>query len=161
MKRVPLKNNDYKLSKTKVKEFIKDAAKTWIPLEERKKEKMVQGGKTKLPASLILAIMVITVSLLMIVSSSVLLGSARNEQNDLEDKIALADKEIAELRTDLDKKNDEAGVESFAKEELGMISQEHVNFEYINSNKTDEFEGEKTEQVSFSSLIRWIFQQFK
>ena len=90
-----------------------------------------------------------------------LLGSAKNEQNELEDKIAQLEWEISELRTDLNKKNAEAEIEIFAKEELGMIGQEHVNFEYINSNKTDELEKQKAEEVSFSSLIKWIFQQFK
>ena len=97
----------------------------------------------------------------MIVSSSVLVGSARNEQNDLEDKIAELEWEISELRTDLNKKNAEANVETFAKEELGMIGQEYVNFEYINSNKTDELEKQQNERVSFGSLMKWIFQQFK
>ncbi len=144
-----------------IKEVARVAAKTWIPLDERNEEKIEEGGKTKIPVTLILAIIVITISLLMIVGSAVLLGSAKNEQNELEDKIALLDMEIAELRTDLDKKNADADVETFAKEELGMISQEHVNFEYINSNKTDELETEKTEKVSFRSLMNWIFQQFK
>ena len=147
-------------SSSKIKEVIKDAAKTWIPLEEREQEKIVKGGKTKLPGTLILAIIVITVSLFMIVGSAVLLGSAQSEQNELEDKIALLDKEIAELRTDLDRKNANADIEIFAKEELGMITQEHVNFEYINSNKADEFEKQEAEKVSFRSLLTWIFQQF-
>ena len=161
MKKAPLKNSDSNKITRKIKEISKEAAKTWIPLEERKKERIVQGGKTKLPASLILAILVITISLLMIVASAVLLGSAKNEQNELEDKIAQLEWEISELRTDLNKKNAEAEIEIFAKEELGMIGQEHVNFEYINSNKTDELEKQKAEEVSFSSLIKWIFQQFK
>ena len=144
-----------------IKEVAKVAAKTWIPINERNEEKIEEGGKTRLPGTLILAIIVITISLLMIVGSAVLLNSAKSEQNDLEERIELLDKEIAELRTDLNKKNANADIETFAKEELGMISQEHVNFKYINSNKTDEFEKELTEKVSFRSLMNWIFQQFK
>ena len=161
----PAKNKGLKENKegkaSKIKEVAKVAAKTWIPLEEREKEKIVKGGKTKIPVTLILAIIVITISLLMIVGSAVLLGSAKSEQNTLEDKIELLDREISELRTDLDRKNADADIEIFAKEELGMISQEHVNFEYINSNKADEFEKQEAERVSFRSLINWIFQQFK
>ena len=144
-----------------IKEVAKEAAKTWIPLNERNEEKIEQGGKTKIPGTLILAIIVITISLLMIVGSAVLLGSAKNEQNELKDKIEMLDFEISELRTDLDRKNADADIETFAKEELGMISQEHVNFEYINSNKTDELQKEETQKVSFGSLLRWIFQQLK
>ena len=161
MNKVPSNNNNSKKTAVRIKEFLLRMAKIWLPVEERKKEKVVQGGKTKFPVTLLLAIAVITFSLFMIVGSSVLLGSAQNEQNELEDKIAKLDLEISELRTDLDKKNSEAGIEKFAKEELGMIGQEHVNFEYINSNKTDEFEKQKDEKVSFGSLLRWIFQQVK
>lgn len=161
MNKVPSNNNNSKKTAARIKEFLLRMAKIWLPVEERKKEKVVQGGKTKFPVTLLLAIAVITFSLFMIVGSSVLLGSAQNEQNELEDKIAKLDLEISELRTDLDKKNSEAGIEKFAKEELGMIGQEHVNFEYINSNKTDELEKQKDEKVSFGSLLRWIFQQVK
>ena len=161
MNKVPSNNNNSKKTAVRIKEFLLRMAKIWLPVEERKKEKVVQGGKTKFPVTLLLAIAVITFSLFMIVGSSVLLGSAQNEQNELEDKIAKLDLEISELRTDLDKKNSEAGIEKFAKEELGMIGQEHVNFEYINSNKTDELEKQKDEKVSFGSLLRWIFQQVK
>jgi cell division protein FtsB len=161
MNKVPSNNNNFKKSAAKIKEFLLKMAKIWLPVEERKKEKVVQGNKTKFPITLQLAIAVITFSLFMIVGSSVLLGSAQNEQNELEDKIAKLDLEISELRTDLDKKNAEAEIEKFAKEELGMIGQEYVNFEYINSNKTDEFEKQKDEKVSFGSLLRWIFQQVK
>ena len=161
MNKVPSNNNNSKKTAARIKEFLLRMAKIWLPVEERKKEKVVQGGKTKFPVTLLLAIAVITFSLFMIVGSSVLLGSAQNEQNELEDKIAKLDLEISELRTDLDKKNSAAGIEKFAKEELGMIGQEHVNFEYINSNKTDELEKQKDEKVSFGSLLRWIFQQVK
>lgn len=146
---------------SKIKETAKVVAKTWIPLDERNEEKIVEGSKSNIPVSLIVAIMVITVSLLMIVGSAVLLGSAKNEQNELEEKIALLDSEIYELQGELDKKNAEAEIEIFAKEELGMISQEHVNFKYINSNKTDELTKTEAERVSLGSLIKWIFQQFK
>lgn len=147
--------------KVNVKEITKEAAKTWIPLNERNEEKIEQGSKIKAPVTLIFAIIVITLSLMMIVASAVLLGSAKNEQNELEEKIALLDVEISELRTDLDRKNAAADIETFAKEELGMISQEHVNFKYINSNKNDELIVEETEKVSLGSLIKWIFQQLR
>ena len=156
------KNLDKKQRKTtNIKEVAKEAAKTWIPLNERNEEKIEQGGKTKIPGTLILVIITITISLLMIVASAVLLGSAKNEQNELVDEIEMLDFEIAELRTDLNRKNADADIETFAKEELGMISQEHVNFEYINSDKTDELQKQEIQKVSFGSLLRWIFQQLK
>lgn len=149
------------IGKEKIKEVAKEAARTWIPLEEMHTEKIVEGTKTKLPKNVIFAIIVITLSLLLIVTSAVLLSSARSEQNELKDAIELLDKEIAELRADLERKNENADIEIFAEEVLGMIKQEHVNAEYIESNKTDGVIKEQQQKVSFSSLINWIFQQFR
>lgn len=146
---------------SKMKKVAKEAAKTWIPIEEMKTEKVVQGSKTKLPTGVIFAILVITMSLMLIVASAVLLGSAKSELNELEYEIELLDKEIAELKTDLDKKNADADVEIYAQEVLGMIKQEHVNAEYINSNKTDGVQVHKEEKISLATLINWIFQQLK
>lgn len=149
------------IDKEKIKEVAREAARTWIPLEEMHTEKIVEGTKTKIPKNVIFAIIVITVSLMLIVTSAVLLSSARSEQNELKDAIELLDKEIAELETDLNKKNEEADIEIFAEEVLGMIKQEYVNAEYIDSNKTDGVNKEQQEKVSFASLINWIFKQFK
>jgi len=146
---------------SKIKQVAKEAAKTWIPLEERNSERIVEGGKTKLPTKLILAIIVITVSLLMIVASAVLLGSAQRRQNDLKDAIEDLDFQIAELETDLNKKNEDLDIEFFAQEVLGMINQEHADAEYINSNKTDGVIKHESNKASIASLIDWIFQLLK
>ena len=146
---------------SKIKEVAKVAAKTWIPLEERHEEKIIDGGKTKFPKGIFLSIIVITISLLLIVGSIVLLNSARNEKNELVDEIESLDFEIAELQTDLNRKNENADIEIFAQESLGMIKQEHVHAEYIKNNKTDEVVKLDVEKISLKSLIQWIFQQFK
>ena len=130
-------------------------------IEERHNETIIEGKKTKFPKGIALAVLVITISLLLIVSSMVLLGSAKNEKNALKDEIETRDFEISELQTDLDKKNENADIEIFAEEHLGMIKQEHVKVEYIKSNKTDGITKIDIEKISFKSLIQWIFQQFK
>ena len=79
----------------------------------------------------------------------------------LNDEIENLDFQIAELKHDLEIKNEEADIEIFAEEVLGMISQKHVNAEYIQSNKTDGIDIKEDNKVSFSTLIEWIFQQFK
>ena len=150
-----------KRSPSKIKDAAAKAARTWIPLEERHTERTVEGGKTKLPVSVILAIFVVCFALLLIVGSAVLLGSASSELNDLKDQIEDIDAQINEAQTDLDKKNDEADVETFAKEELGMIEQEHVKTEYINSDKTDEVQKNEEKKPTLTSLIDWIFQLFR
>ena len=153
--------NQKESTSSKIKDVAKSAAKTWIPIEERNNETIIEGKKTKFPGGIALAVLVITISLLLIVSSMVLLGSAKNEKNALKDEIEAHDAEISELQTDLDKKNENADIEIFAEEHLGMIKQEHVKVEYIKSNKTDGITKIDAEKISFKSLIQWIFQQFK
>ena len=148
-------------SQSNIREVARKAAKTWIPLEERHNEKIVEGKKTKIPARFIFAIIVITIALLMIVGSAVLLGSARREQEALKDSIDDLDFQIGELNTELNKKNEGLDIEFYAEEVLGMINQEHVNAEYINSNKTDGVEKHESEKASLTSLINWIFQNLK
>ena len=145
----------------KLKRLILEAAKLWIPLEERSSEKIIEGNKTRLPRGVILSVAAITVSLLMIVSSMVLLSSAQNEKNALNDEMDELDFKIAELETELNKKNEGIDIEFYAKEVLGMINKEHVNSEYISSNKTDGVVKGDYKKASFTSLIEWIFQQFK
>lgn len=149
------------MNKEKIKETIRVAAKTWIPLEEKHKENIVEGTKTKLPKRLILAIILITVSLLLIVMSAVVLDTARNKRNALEGSIEDLDAEIAQLETDLNKKNEGIDIEIFAEEVLGMINQEHANSEYIDSNKTDGVEKEEESAPNLASLIKWFFQFLK
>ncbi len=145
----------------KIKEVAKTAAKTWIPIDERNKEKIVEGKKSKFPKGIVLAIALITMSLMLIIGSIVLLGSAKSEQNELKDEISLLDAEIAELKNDLDKKNIDADIEIFAKESLGMIKQEHVNAEYIKTNKTDGMSKDEENKMSFGLILDWIFQLFE
>jgi hypothetical protein len=144
---------------SKIKQVAKEAAKTWIPLEEMNTENIVEGTKSKFPTGVILAIVVVTISLLLIVSSAVLLGSARSERTALQEEIELLDEEIAALKTDLERKNSMADIEIFAEQVLGMIKQEHVKAEYINSNKTDVMEKSESNKNTFLTLITWILEQ--
>ena len=66
------------------------------------------------------------------------------------------DDEIDRLTDELEKKNEGADIEIFAKEELGMISQEHAKLEYINSNKTDEVARGDT-PTSILAVLEWLF----
>lgn len=166
VKKQVAEKNEPKLSKqttkpSKIKQVAKEAAKTWIPLEEKNDEIIVQGTRSKIPVGVILAILVITISLFMIIASMVLLDSAMKEQSDLKADIEDLEFQISELETDLNKKNEKIDIEYFAEEVLGMINQEHVNAEYINSNKTDGVIKHETNKASVTSLIDWIFQFLK
>ena len=148
-------------NQSEIKELASKAAKIWLPIEDRHNEKIVEGKKTKIPTRLILSILTVTISLLMIVGSAVLYSSAKREQSRLNDAIEDADFQIAELNTELNKKNENLDIEFYAKEVLGMINQEHVNAEYINSNKTDGIEKHESEKASLISLINWILQNLR
>ncbi len=158
----PRKKTDTPAKKTSehLKRAVKETAKTWIPLEERHKERMVEGSKTKLPTGTILAILVITVSLLLIVGSAVLLLGAEREQNELESMLSRLDSQIAELEDELERKNEYADIDIYA-DEHGMISNEHINVEYINTNRTDGVETDASSGFSLSDLIKWFFSDLR
>ena len=143
----------------KIKQTVEKAAKEWVPLKEVENERISEGKKTRIPTGVIVAIVVIGISLLLIVGSTVLLGSAQSRCNELEGSIEELDFTIEELEAELEKKNAELDIEIFAKEELGMISQEYVKVEYINS-KTDEVI-ESGNSSTFTSLIEWFFPFLK
>ena len=148
-------------AKSKLAKEVKVAAKAWIPVDEMMNEEVREGKKEKLPLNVIFAIVLVTVSLLLIVGSMVLLATAKQERGQLQNEIELLDQKIEQLQSDLDKKNEEADIEIFAKEELGMISQEHINAEYINTNKTDGVNKNEPSSHTLSSLISWFFAFLK
>ena len=159
-----MKNEKNDVTRKLVSDFkalIKKAIEIWIPIEERHEENIVEGAKIKIPKTVILSILSITVALLMIVTSAVLLWSAQNERSELKDETENLDFQIAELNTQLNKKNEGIDIEFYAEEVLGMINQEHVSAEYINSNKTDGVEKQENEKASLTSLIEWILQNLR
>ena len=76
-------------------------------------------------------------------------------------EIEKLDAEIGQLETNLNKKNEKIDIEIFAEEVLGMINQEHVSTEYIDSNKTDGVEKFEDEKPNLASLIQWIFDHLR
>ncbi len=143
-----------------IKQEAKVAAKTWIPLDEMKNEKIEDGERTTLPLGTIAAIIIVALSLLLIVTSTVLISTAKQEQSELKSTIEDLDKEIDRLTEELNEKNEGADIEIYAKEELGMISQEYARLEYINSNKTDELE-KNGEPFSLLSFFEGLFPFLK
>ena len=144
--------------KPSTKEVIKKASDEWIPLEERKKEKCLEGKKTAIPLSMILAIITIAMALMLIVGSAVMLSSAKSEQNRIKSEINGLYETQKLLSQELDEKNREADIESFAKEELGMINQDYVSVKYIKNDKEDGLDVYKEDGSSlWSSVIESIF----
>lgn len=123
--------------KPSAREKIKKASDEWVPIEERKKEKCLEGKKTRIPTSLIIAIVCITLSLMLIVGSSVILAGAKSEQSTLVGEIESLSENRRLLSEKLEEKNREAEIESFAKDQLGMIDQDYVSVKYIKSDIQD------------------------
>ncbi len=129
----------------------------WLPIEERNKEKLIEGKKTKLPKMMIFAIITIAFSLLLIVGSTVMLTMAQKEQATLEGELSGLRTEEKLLSEELERKNSKLGIEEFAENELGMISRDYVSVKYIKQEKGDSLEtgdSEKSEEVG----IFWIFE---
>lgn len=144
--------------KPTTKEVVKKAAEEWIPLEERKKEKCIEGRETKIPVTLILAIITIFLALMVIVGSSVLLATAKAERNAIESEIEALTAAEKLLSEELDRKNEDADIDSFAKDVLGMINEDYVSVKYIKSDKEDGLDVHREEETGgFSSFIKSIF----
>ena len=144
--------------KQTAKEIVRRASAEWIPLEERKKEKCIEGKKAKMPVTLILAIITICLALMLIVGSSVLLATAKAERNELQNEIEALDNEKKLLSEELEKKNKDADIDSFAQDELGMINENYVSVKYIKSDKGDGLDVHSAEESGgLFSIIKWIF----
>lgn len=144
--------------KPTAKEVAKRASAEWIPLDERKKEKCIEGKRTKLPISLIFAIITICLALMLIVGSSVLLATARAEQNGLKGEIETLGATQKLLSEELEKKNKDADIDSFAKDVLGMINEDYVSVKYIKSDNEDGLDVHEQEKTGgWSSFVKWIF----
>ena len=144
--------------KPTAKEVVKKASAEWIPLEERKKEKCLEGKQSKIPVSLILAIITIFLALMLIVGSSVLLATAKAERSGLEGEIESLGATQKLLSEELEKKNKDLDIDSFAKDELGMIDQNYVSVKYIKSDREDGLDTHSEEERGgLFSVIKWIF----
>lgn len=144
--------------KPRAKERIIKVSEEWVPLEDRKNEKCLEGKKTKIPTSLIIAIICITISLMLIVGSSVILAGAKSEQSLIRGEIESLSENRKLLSKKLEDKNREADIESFAKDQLGMIDQDYVSVKYIKNDIQDGLQvSESGSQDLWSSIIDAIF----
>jgi len=133
--------------------FAKELIAKWFPVESR--ENRAQGRRFRVPVSAMAGIAVFAISMSLIVSGSVMVGSATGEVGKLESEIASLKAEKADLQGKLDLKYTVEEIEADAKE-LGMVKRQYADSESLVLENEDEIEiyddGEK-ENLGLAALL--------
>lgn len=133
--------------------FAKELVAKWFPVESR--DNRAQGRRLRVPVSAMAGIAVFAISMSLIVSGSVMVGSATGEVGRLESEIASLKAEKADLQGKLDLKYTVEEIEADAKE-LGMVKRQYADSESLVLNNEDEIEiydeGEK-ENLGLAALL--------
>ena len=133
-----------------------------VPLES--KEKRAEGVKKKFPLAAIATILTMSISLMLIVGSAVMVSSASTELYALQNEAAELKAEQDDLYEKLDQKHDLREIESIARDDLGMISGDYVEVEYMNLNNEDTVESYNPSgdaNINFSTLLSAIASIFQ
>lgn len=133
--------------------FAKELAIKWFPIESR--QDRAEGRRFRVPVSAMAGIAVFAISMSLIVSGSVMVGSATGEVGRLDSQIASLKAEEADLQGKLDLKYTVEQIEADAKE-LGMVKRQYADNESIALDNKDEIEiyddGEE-ENVGLAALL--------
>lgn len=132
---------------------IKAFTDKWFPIES--KEGRAEGAKFRIPASVFTGMAVFAVSLGLIVSGSVMIGSASGELGRQNSEIAELEAKQADLEGKLDLKYNINDIEEDAKE-LGMIKRQYADREYLTVNSGEEitiYDKDGEENVGLSALL--------
>ena len=132
---------------------VKNFAKEWFPVE--RKEGRSEGKRFKLPVSAMAGVAVFAISMTLIVSGSVLVGTSEGEVGKLDSQIASLKAEKADIEGKLDLKYTVDQIESDAKA-MGMIKRQYADNEYITLKEDDEiviYDDGKEENLGLSSLL--------
>jgi hypothetical protein len=132
---------------------VKKFANEWFPFE--RKEGRSEGKRFKLPVSAMAGVAVFAISMTLIVSGSVLVGTAEGEVGKLDSQIASLKAEKADIEGKLDLKYTVDQIEADAKA-MGMIKRQYADNEYITLKEDDEiviYDDGKEENLGLSSLL--------
>lgn len=133
--------------------IAKEFAAKWFPVERRDDRR--EGKRFRIPVSAMAGIAVFAISMSLIVSGSVMVGSATGQVGRLESEIASLKAQEADLEGKLDLKYTVEEIEEEAKK-LGMVKRQYAGSEYISIEGEDEIEiyddGEK-ENLGLSALL--------
>lgn len=132
---------------------VKRFAKEWFPME--RKEGRSEGRKFKLPVSAMAGIAVFALSMTLIVSGSVLVGTSEGEVGKLDSQIAALKAEKADIEGKLDLKYTVEQIEADAKA-MGMIKRQYADNDYITLEEDDEiviYDDGEEENLGLSALL--------
>ena len=132
---------------------VKKFANKWFPVE--RVEGRSEGRKFKLPVSAMAGIAIFAISMTLIVSGSVLVGTSEGEVGKLDSQIASLKAEKADLEGKLDLKYTVEQIEADAKS-MGMIKRQYVKNEYITLKEDDEiviYDDGEEENLGLSALL--------
>ena len=133
--------------------LIKGFAEKWFPVES--KEGRTNGARFRVPVSVLSGMAVFAVSLGLIVSGSVMVGSASGELGRKKSEMAQLEAQQAELQGKLDLKYNVNDIEEEAKS-LGMIKRQYADQEYLTVNSGEEitiYDEDEEENVGFAALL--------
>ena len=131
----------------------KELAKTWFPIERR--EDRTEGRRFKFPAAVMSGIAVFTISMMLIVSGSVLVGDATSSVGRLDSQITVLSAEKTDLQGKLDLKYTVEQIEKDAKD-LGMVKRQYVDSECVhieNEGGIEIYDGEVKDNTGLTSLL--------
>ncbi len=132
-------------------------AKDWLRPDDPATRR--RGSRRALPISMLSVLVVITVSLMLIVSSTVMVATAKRDVSNLGDEVAALEKE-SELLTDrLESEIDYLEIYRIATEQYGMIPAEFVNSFYVDrlpENTIERLEEEKEANMGLATLLSAI-----
>ena len=132
---------------------IRAFCEKWFPMES--KEGRTEGARFRIPASVISGMAVFTVSLGLIVSGSVMIGSASGELGRQNSTIASLEAEKLDLEGKLDLKYNLNDIEQEA-QSLGMIKRHYADHEYLSVNNGEEIvlhEEEEEKGLGLAALL--------
>lgn len=125
----------------------------WLPME--RKEGRTEGTRFRIPAAAMSGIAVFSISLGLIVSGSVMLGTAAGEVGELNSTIATLEAKQNELEGKLDLKYNVDEIEAEAKS-LGMIPRQYADNEYVTVNGEEQiiiYGEDQDENVGLATLL--------
>ena len=132
---------------------VKAFFEKWFPVES--KQGRIEGAKFRLPIAALSGMAVFVVSLGLIVSGSVMIGSASGELGRQKSEIAQLEAQQADLEGKLDLKYNVNDIEEEAKQ-LGMIKRQYADGEYLTVNSGEEitiYDEKEDEKVGLAALL--------
>ena len=133
--------------------LIKAFIKKWFPMEA--KEGRIEGAKFRIPVSVLSGMAIFTISLGLIVSGSVMIGSASGELGRQKSEIARLEAEQKDLEGKLDLKYNLNDIEKDA-ESMGMIKRHYATQEYLTVNDGEEIilhEDAEEKRIGLAGLL--------